>query len=152
MQVDPISAPQVPGGEDVEHLRVLVTSVLGAQEVAVALAVSDMPTRRVALTRDQEIGYAIQGVARLGVDEVRARAVAARNVNLRYSELLDMNGGTVGSAAPEVRALSARERQVWGCGERRQSRAVSVAWKVTGVASHPEAGSVRLAGSAATGG
>ncbi|MET7707028.1 hypothetical protein [Micromonospora sp. NPDC005413] len=136
MQVKPISAVPANDSADVEYLRVLVTSVLDAQEVAVALAVSDMPTRREALSSEQEIGYAVQGVARLGVAEVQARATAARNVNGRYVELLEMNGGRVAPGDSLVKALNERERQVWGCGQRRQSRAVSVAWDVTGLAAH----------------
>ncbi|MET7875514.1 hypothetical protein ABZS52_01130 [Micromonospora profundi] len=134
MQVKPISAVPANDSADVEYLRVLVTSVLDAQEVAVALAASDMPTRREALSSEQRIAYAVQGVARLGVAEVRARATAARNVNGRYVELLEMNGGRVASGDSLVKALNERERQVWGCGQRRQDRAVSVAWDVTGLA------------------
>ncbi|MDG9678825.1 hypothetical protein [Micromonospora sp. DH14] len=134
MQVKPISAVPASDSADVEYLRVLVTSVLGAQAVALALAASDMPTQRVELSSEQRIGYAVQGVARLGVAEVQAREEASRNVNMRYTELLDINGGKVGRGDPLVKALNERERQVWGCGQRRQERAVSVAWDVSGLA------------------
>lgn len=133
MQVKPISAVPASDSADVEYLRVLVTSVLKADEVAVALAVSDMPTRRMPLAREQEIAYAVQGVARLGLDEVRARAVAARNVNRRHCELFEMSGGKVLPGDPVVKALNERDREVWGCGSRRQSRAVDVAWHVVGL-------------------
>jgi len=131
MQVKAMSA--APDSADIESMRTLVTSVLQPTEVAVALAASDMPTKRVLLTSEEAVAFAVQGVMRLGVDEVRDRAQRARNVNRRYGRLLNINGGKIEPGNPALKLLNDVDREVWGCGKRRQARAVDVAWHVTGM-------------------
>lgn len=112
------------------QLRDVVLSTLTHAELAQALSASDMPTRRVSLTDQEWIDFAVQGLARLGLDSVRSHAEAAHQLNLRLVELADLNGGSVPVNSPACRLLDEQARQVWGCGMRRQDRAIDVAWKI----------------------
>ncbi len=129
MLVKPISAVPATDSADPEWLVTLVTSVLDYGELAVALAASDMPTKRVDLTADERVAYAVQGLARLGVATVRERAEQACDINLRIVDLADRHGGRWPTGHPVAVGLDKADRELWG-GPRRRDRAHDVAWSI----------------------
>lgn len=131
MLVKPISAVPSTDSVDTEWLRTLVTSVLDYGELASALTASDLPTKRVEITADERIAFAVQGLVRLGVDAVREHAERGRTVNLRMVELMDLSGGRYPAGSPLGQALDHANRELWGSFRRKQ-RAHDVAARIHG--------------------
>lgn len=126
MQVKTI--PAVPASDSAD-LADLVRWSLGLTELAVSAWASDMPTKKTPLTADEAISFAVQGLARLGLDTVRQMARDARALNLRYVELADRNGGKVPVGSPECKELDKAHHLIWG-NFRREERANSVAHRI----------------------
>lgn len=129
MLVKPISAIPVTDSADPEWLVTLVTSVLDYGELAVALAASDMATKRIDLTAEERVAYAVQGLTRLGVATVQERTAQARNINLRMVDLADRHGGRWPTGHPVAVGLDKADRELWG-GIRRKGRAHGVAYSI----------------------
>lgn len=126
MQVKAIAPVPVAGAAKFAKLRALVTSQDMFMQVAVALAVSDMPERGYLLF-DDAVTYAMQGLNRLGVDAASDVAHALRRV--ARADMLLIDAGAAYSH-PKRRALRREENTLWGVPVKRQNWCTDVAHRL----------------------
>jgi hypothetical protein len=108
------------------RLRELVTERRMFTAVAVALAASDLPERDY-LTFDDAVLYAIEGLARTGVEEAEMIGYRLGEARLAEQRLADVG---VATSAPSRRNLRRRERTLWGVSVRRANWCTDVAHRL----------------------
>ncbi|MDT5039417.1 MAG: hypothetical protein QOE51_402 [Actinoplanes sp.] len=126
MQVKAIASTPEPGTAEYAKLRELVTSKDMFMQVAVALAASDMPARGYLLF-DDAVRYAIQGMARIGVETATRTAYELRRVARADTRMID--AGAVYSD-PTRKALRREENALWGIRVRQQTWCTDVAHRL----------------------
>lgn len=131
MQVKGSGSDPVQGSALYAYLRERVVRA-DHTEVAVALAASDLGGRQEPVSRDEAVGFAVQGLSRIGTEAMRERARELRAVALADIALQDRG---VSGSDPRRRELTRQERDLWGgVSARQQDRCRSVAWDVDRVA------------------
>jgi hypothetical protein len=126
MQVKAISPAPEPGTTEYAKLRELVTSKHMFMQVAVALAASGMPKRGY-LTFDDAVTYAIQGMARIGVERASDIAYEVRRMARTDMRLIDAGAAY---SDPRRKALRREENALWGIPMRQQDWCTDVAHRL----------------------
>jgi hypothetical protein len=126
MQVKTSPTVERPGTTATVRLADVVRRLGTATAVALALAASDMPRTRHELPLVDAVGYAVQGMARLGVVETQRRSLEVKKIR-------QQTGAMQGTSLLR-RKLLARERELWsGVSRRYQSWFWDVAHRLASI-------------------
>ena len=126
MQVKATAPAPLADPAEYEKLREFVTRPGVAGAVAVALAASDLG-KRAFLAWDGALAFAVQGMARIGVDTAVRTAEQIRSLTRADIALMD-RGATMQD--PQRRALARQEAALWGVKFRQQSWCWDVAYRL----------------------